>query len=136
MKKLLGIVVLGLLLSGNAYAEKIFLKCELTGGIDNWKDKSKNGVYRKGDKADVGLEINTKSKKIFDTFHSDVSPDISNWDDNSVSWNQHPTTLLKHNSYILDRLTGKLSRLKGYHDINPLISEILNYKCSAAKKLF
>ena len=136
MKKLLGIVLLGLLLSGNAYAEKIFLKCELTGGIDNWKDKSKNGVYRKGDKADVGLEINTKSKKIFDTFHSDVSPDISNWDDNSVEWKQQPTTLLRLNNYTLNRLTGKLLILRGYHNNNPLISEILNYKCSTAKKLF
>ena len=136
MKKLLGIVVLSLLLSGNAYADKVFLKCEFVDGLNAWKDKSKNGVFRKGDLPDVGLEINTKSKKIFDTSYSDVPPDISIWDDNHVSWAQDPTVLLNHNSYGLDRLTGDLSRLKGYYDGSPLLSEILNYKCSAANKLF
>ena len=136
MKKLFStILVLGLLLSGNAYAEKVFLKCELVDGMDNWKDKSKNGVYRKGELPDVGLEINTKTKKIFDTTYS-KSPVLNNdWDDNKVNWSQ-PTIFLKINDYTLDRLTGELLILKGYHDDNPKLSLILSYKCSATKKLF
>ena len=39
MKKLLGIVVLGLLLSGNAYAEVVYLKCIRT-------DQKKDNVSR------------------------------------------------------------------------------------------
>ena len=128
-------MVLGLLLSGNAYAEKVFLKCELVNGMDNWKDKSRNRVYRKGELPVVGLEINTKTKKIFDTTYFSF-PVVSNyWDDNRVDWNQ-PTILLKKNNYTLDRLTGELLILKGYHDDNPMLSQILSYKCSAAKKLF
>ena len=135
MKKLLSIIVLGLLLSGNAYAEQIFLKCELVDGIHNWKDKSRNGVYRKGELADVGLEINTKTKKIFDTSYSNFPVKSNDWDDNEVDWTQ-PTALLKINSYTLDRLTGNLFNLKGYHNDHPMNSEMLSYKCSAAKKLF
>ena len=135
MKKLLGIVVLSLLLSGNAYAEKVFLKCELVDGMDNWKDKSRNRVYRKGELPDVGLEINTKTKKIFDTTYSTFSVLNNDWDDNEVSWSQ-PTILLKINDYTLDRLTGELLILKGYHDDHPMLSLILSYKCSATKKLF
>ena len=135
MKKLLSILVLSLLLSGNAYAEKVFLKCELVHGMDNWKDKSKNGVYRKGELPDVGLEINTKTKKIFDTTYSKSTVSINDWDDNKVSWSQ-PTIFLKVNDYRLDRLTGKLLIIKGYHDHNPMLSQILTYKCSVAKKLF
>ena len=135
MKKLLGIVVLGLLLSGNAYAKKVFLKCELFEGIHNWKDKSRNGVYRKGELADVGLEINTKTKKIFDTSYSHFPVKRNDWDENEVEWTQ-PTILLRINKYTLDRLTGNLFILKGYHDDHPMNSEMLSYKCSAAKKLF
>ena len=135
MKKLLGIVVLGLLLSGNAYADKVFLKCELVDGMDNWKDKSRNRVYRKGELPDVGLEINTKTKKIFDTTYSTFAVLNNDWDDNQVSWSQ-PTMLIKINDYTLDRLTGELLIIKGYHDDNPRLSLFLSYKCSAAKKLF
>ena len=135
MKKVLGIVVLGLLFSGNAYAEKVFLKCELVDGMDNWQDKSRNRVYRKGELPDVGLEINTKTKKIFDTTYSTFPVVNNDWDDNKVEWSQ-PTILLKINDYTLDRLTGELLILKGYHDDNPMLSLILSYKCSATKKLF
>ena len=129
------ILVLSFFFSATAYAEKVFLKCELVDGMDNWKDKSKNRVYRKGELPDVGLEINTKTKKIFDTTYS-KSPVLNNdWDDNQVSWSQ-PTMLIKINDYTLDRLTGELLILKGYHDDNPRLSLILSYKCSAAKKLF
>ena len=48
MKKLLGIVVLGFLLSGNAYAEKIHLKCFYP----------KNGILD-------SLTFNTDTKKVF-----------------------------------------------------------------------
>ena len=135
MKKFLSILVLGLMSSGNAYADKVFLKCELVDGMDNWKDKSRNRVYRKGELPDVGLEINTKTKKIFDTTYSTFSVLNNDWDDNEVSWSQ-PTILLKINDYTLDRLTGELLILKGYHDDNPMLSLILSYKCSATKKLF
>jgi len=135
MKKFLSILVLGLMSSGNAYADKVFLKCELVDGMDNWKDKSRNRVYRKGELPDVGLEINTKTKKIFDTTYSTFAVLNNDWDDNKVSWSQ-PTILLKINDYTLDRLTGELLILKGYHDENPMLSLILSYKCSATKKLF
>ena len=135
MKKLLGILVLGLLLSGNAYAEKVFLKCELVSGFDSWKDKSKNVVYEKGELSDVGLEINTKTKKIFDTAYSNFPAKINDWDDNRVRWSQ-PLNLFPYNSYTLDRLTGKLFNLKNNHDDHPMLGQMLNYKCSAAKKLF
>ena len=40
MKKLLGIVVLGLLLSGNAYSkDKVVLKCDLITDGDNYSQK-------------------------------------------------------------------------------------------------
>jgi hypothetical protein len=136
MKKLfLSIFVICSLLSGNAYAEKVFLKCELTSGFDNWKDKSENVVYRKGELPDVGLEINTKTKKIFDTAYSNFPAKINDWDDNRVRWSQ-PLNLFPYNSYTLDRLTGKLFNLKNNHDDHPMLGQLRNYKCSAAKKLF
>ena len=129
------ILVLCSLLSGNAYAEKVFLKCELVSGFVSWKDKSKNVVYEKGELSDVGLEINTKTKKIFDISYSDFPVVINDWDDNKVRWTQ-PNNLFRKNSYTLDRLTGKLFNLINYHDDYPMLGQMLNYKCSAAKKLF
>ena len=55
MKKLLGIIVLGLLLGGNAYAASF--NC-------HYKFKDKNGIYRSDVFATSYVEINTWLKKM------------------------------------------------------------------------
>ena len=62
MKKLLGIVVLGLLLSGNAYAENIYLNCNRTiyenNGSGDW-----SLYYKVGNSPDGSILIKTEEKK-------------------------------------------------------------------------
>ena len=54
MKKLLGILVLGLLFSGNAYAEKIRITCSFEKSFYmNFKSKEFGKTYRQADLSDV-----------------------------------------------------------------------------------
>ena len=62
MKKLLGIIVLGLLLSGNAYANTFYLNCEReiyeNNGSGDWSQ-----YYKVGNSADGSILIKTEEKK-------------------------------------------------------------------------
>ena len=62
MKKLLGILVLGLLLSGNAFAENIYLNCDRTiyenNGSGDW-----SLYYKVGNSPDGSILIKTEEKK-------------------------------------------------------------------------
>ena len=86
MKKLLGILVLGLLLSGNAYAKKITLDC--SGSSDAWEKKE--------------FEINTSSK---------VIKEISIWNDDWMK-NATPkiTSRINVNIYELIYLDDKYAK--------------------------
>jgi len=63
MKKLLGIVVLSLFLSGNTYAENIF-RCEITHGLDNSKIEY---IIKANDDYRLLVDINSETNKIDDS---------------------------------------------------------------------
>ena len=63
MKKLLSIIVLGLLLSGNSYAENIF-RCEITHGLDNSKIEY---IIKANDDYRLLVDINSETNKIDDS---------------------------------------------------------------------
>ena len=70
MKKLLGILVLGLLLSGNAYAENTYLNCSRT-IYENNGDGDWNLFYKVGNSADgpILIEIKEKNSSVKMTVH-------------------------------------------------------------------
>ena len=87
MKKHLGIVVLGLLLSGNAYSKEIFLNCTSY----NTKGFYKNGAV--SDEVNRSLKstfkINTKKQTVFE--YNSVSNKFLqkkniNWNEGFISW--------------------------------------------------
>ena len=66
MKKLLGIMVLGLLLSSNAYAKEIYLTCKSYRGVGYWKD-GRVSEFADGDTVHYNtFKINTDKKRIYD----------------------------------------------------------------------
>jgi len=110
MKKLLGIVVLGLLLSGNAYAEKVMLSCKPQDKKNKpvsfiLDDKNKNLVFE-------GTEfLNEKS------------------DINGLMYNEHRITFIWKGIVELDRITGAL-------EISSISIDIKDkyYSCKKVKK--
>ena len=88
MKKLLGIVVLGLLLSGNAFAKEIILNCEnyrvigyyKSGGItDEPGDSRLNEIFKINSKKNRIYRYNNSAKKFLEIRNA-------KWSDSSISW--------------------------------------------------
>ena len=66
MKKLLSILVLGLLLSVNAYAKETRLHCEFVSGVKVAPGKKKI-LYKEGDLSDVYLKIDFDEEKVIES---------------------------------------------------------------------
>ena len=136
MKKILGIVVLGLLLSGNAYAEIIYLSCTFKNG-SYFNKKSKIVEIKTNSK--ISIKVDTRSKKIYSPWPSIITEIIDiKWSDDTVSWTQgerNGTGELGH-SYKLDRISGTLN--VNQHDVlNTGITRMnYRYECLKTNKLF
>ena len=98
MKKLLGIVVLGLLLSSNAYSEdKLALRCDL---IDRDKYKKKYNI-------DMDMEKKQLTVIIVDSSYWNIMDFSSLTDDSTI----YATSILKNG----DR--GSIDRYDGYTEL-------------------
>ena len=150
MKKLLGIVVLSLLLSGNAYAKIIDLHCKyITGHLTEkiphpgHADSKDNTTYIPI--SDTGIEsykikLDTTKEKIIEgpQYSSDGSTLI--FGDNLIEWwaalASGSTLKVK---FTLNRYTGRLSEYHKhyvYGDAENNYWMNLIYDCSTAKRLF
>ena len=118
MKKLLEIVVLGLLLSGNAYAETILLKCKF---IDAKQDVYLANVIVKTVKPthlekEIEIRLNTALEKIIEApAYSSVYLKWDVWADDYIGWKSDVTITMELDvvdTYNLDRVTGILSHDK------------------------
>lgn len=92
MKRIIGILVLSLLLTGNTYAKEIYLNCESYKLITYHK----NGKIEvtKGFPLKRTFKINTSTKKIFKLndvadFYIDLSQDNLKWEKDFIKWNVH-----------------------------------------------
>ena len=89
MKKLLGIVVLGLLLSGNAYAQIIEIgKCYTIDGYETWyNDNQESSVEEYNSKRDkFNMVVQPVMSKLYGNMPTDMQggdgmPDMSNMPD-------------------------------------------------------
>ena len=137
MKKLLGIIVLGLLLSGNAYSEIVNLICAHKYG--SYLNKELKLVEVKTN-SKIGIKVDTKLKKIYSPWPSSNSKQIINikWGDDTVSWTQGEKngTGELGASYKLERISGTLH--VNHHDIlNTGITMMhYRYECLKTNKLF
>ena len=144
MKELLGIVVLGLLLSGNAYAKEIYLNCESYKLITYHK----NGKIEvtKGFPMERTFKINTSKKKIFKlnkvaNFYVDLSQDNLKWGKDFIKWDVHLKKLSEDYSAFttystLNRVTLDLEQSTLYeNDKNYKKQDEFN-KCELVDKKF
>ncbi len=144
MRKLLGIVVLGLLLSGNAYAKEIYLNCESYKLITYHK----NGKIEvtKGFPMERTFKINTSKKKIFElsvvgNFYIDLSQDNLKWGKDFIKWDSHIKKLSEDYSAFttystLNRVTLDLEKSTLYeNDKNYKKQDEFN-KCELVDKKF
>ena len=159
MKKLLAIIVLGLLFGGNAYSNDIILNCKLLNTTTYYEggkteSSSPSDILKTGFSMDEKYLINFNKKKIlqegrfskeFEPIKSENKDVITNWNDMSVNW------VIKYNSammggqsstYNLDRTTGLLDETtlfpKG-NNIRKAVKATMmknNYNCEVAKKKF
>ena len=150
MKKLFGIVVIGLLLSGNAYSKIIDLHCKYISGHLTEKiphpghaDSKNNTTYIPI--SDTGIEsykirLDTTKEKIIEApqYSSDGSTRI--FGDDLIEWwaalASGSTLKVK---FTLNRYTGRLSEYHKhyvYGDTENNYWMNLIYDCSTAKRLF
>ena len=150
MKKLLWIIVLGLLLSGNAYSKIVDLHCEYVQGHIIEKvphpghaDNKKNTTYISISEHDVegyNIKLDTTKEKIIEApqFESDGSTHM--FGDDLIFWyaSLSPEAILEI-KFTLNRFTG---RLEEYHKHYRWGETETNYwahfiyECSKAKRLF
>ena len=150
MKKLLGIVVLGLLLSGNAYAKIIKLHCEFIAGNITEKvphpgheDIKKNTTYISISEHDIkgyNIKLDTTKKEIIEAPNYSLDGSTRMFGDDIIFWYAAlgPEERLEI-KFTLNRYTG---RLEEYHKHYRWGETETNYwahfiyECSKAKRLF
>ena len=131
MKKLLGIVVLGLLLSGNAYADKKFLVCS-----------SDNKVIEKGVKEfltsinldDNFLMINYKKFNIISVHDDEIMADFILKKQNSEYYN-HTTIWLNRFTGLMDYKIQKYKRNNQGSIENLKTYDLIKFNCKPKKKM-
>ena len=136
MKKLLGIIVLGLLLSGNAYAKKVYLNCSFING--SFVDKEYKNEKTIDYKSDVTIDLDLKTNTVLDGPHLGKDSDpIMDDDEDIISWQSQIGPQKKGTFYWinLNRRNGDLNILTFSTVLKYDSSE--NYKCIITeKKLF
>ena len=140
MKKLLVIVVLGLLLTSNAYSEIINLRCEWNSGYsfpeeDMSSNRGKVDFYK----------IDLKKKKVLDspsgTFENEKTELSRRWfnvSDNTISFGVETKLGMRRHSHRIDRNTGVLKETH-YLNAEELKGMVVNnYLCekTTLKKKF
>ena len=149
MKKLLGIVVLGLLLSGNAYSKIIDLHCKyITGHVTEkiphpgHTDSEANTTFIPI--SDTGIEdykikLDTTKEKIIEApgYSSDRSS--YSFSDESIAWLTTDSESILQIKFTLNRYTGQLKEYHkhyAYGDTENNYWMSLVYDCSFTKRLF
>ena len=136
IKKLLGIVVLGLLLGGNAYAKETKLHCEFVSG-DKVAPGKKKILYKEGDLSDVYLKIDFDKEKViespFNVYGLLGSKTSIIFDGAEVSWTGKNKYV--HKVAILNRQNGNLIEVDNILDDSGEVTQ-RNYICSKSKLKF
>ena len=159
MKKLLGIVVLGLLLGGNAYADIITLDCKFISGIEsNDKYQTEKKLFNEINKVVI---LDSKKEKIIEAdYHyggDDYFDGYSGWDtgrthgrdspwsETRIRWQNfsyvdiNRKTMISMYSAEINRVSGQMKtsllfKLPGKNDYYLLTENM--YQCSKKDKLF
>ena len=139
MKKLLGIVVLGLLSSGNAYAENIALICKFVSGDHLTADRKVIKLGSHGVEADdVVVKLDTKRKKLIgDSAHSDNAAVF--WEDDLITWWPKYNSKISNTSFELNRYSGQLivktiTNNSGSSAVDGITN--IKFNCSKTNKMF
>ena len=140
MKKLFStILVLGLLLSGNAYAENIALICKFVSGDHLTADRKVIKLGSHGvDADDVVVKLDTKRKKLIgDSAHSDNAAVF--WEDDLITWWPKYNSKISNTSFELNRYSGQLivktiTNNSGSSTVDGITN--IKFNCSKTNKMF
>ena len=132
MKKLLGIVVLGLLLSVNAYAEIIYINCENT--QKNTEFLFKINTLKKKMTLIPGMKGEQVTTKFNDEIINMRIKDVESFDVDPLDKNKF--ILSNKGDYIfnLNRVTGKMIYLHDNPSKRNEVQSYTNAKCIKVKK--
>ena len=139
MKKLLGIVVLAFLYSGNAYSEEIILNCEFDQGHIVWGDGEIEFINNTNPVKPTNktLRINSKKKELFKRV-DDISPIDKNrvlWTDKEIKWFYNSNILSIDTN--LNRYTGSLVESVNFKPKTAkVISTTYTFNCKKEEKKF
>ena len=135
MKKLLGIVVLGLLFSGNAYAKTTFIKCTKDSGyqrtfIFEINDRKKDIKLVDG----IGVDEDKKTIKEFSKNSIDLEYDgiiTYNLDEN----NKLVPNKEQYISILISRMTGQMHYLMNERNNDKMLT-MEKFTCKKAEPIF
>ena len=135
MKKLLGIVVLGLLMSGNAYAKTTFIKCTKDSGyqrtfIFEINDRKKDIKLVDG----IGVDEDKKTIKEFSKNSIDLEYDgiiTYNLDEN----NKMVPNKEQYISILISRMTGQMHYLMNERNNDKMLT-MEKFTCKKAEPIF
>ena len=139
MKKLLAIVVLGLLLSGNGYAKEIYLSCDSYRVVGHYKSGGVSDEPGGDDELDTTFKINTDKERIYE-FNKFVNEFYerkdATWSEAYIQWKM---------DYGETVYFGKINRFESTFiqetifigGTNPRFKKLVSYyKCRVGKKKF
>ena len=133
MKKFLAIIVLGLLWSGNAHAEKVYLNCKfLNGVIDNYATRTSEQINYS---QDVTIDLDLKNKKVLNGPYIGTNSLYEEYN-NELSWGEsfgEPGNGISH-KVTLNRSNGSLEIYTIFTSVASGTKEY--YKCEKNEKLF
>ena len=135
MKKVLGIVVLGLLMSGNAYAKTTFIKCTKDSGyqrtfIFEINDRKKDIKLVDG----IGVDEDKKTIKEFSKNSIDLEYDgiiTYNLDEN----NKMVPNKEQYISILISRMTGQMHYLMNERNNDKMLT-MEKFTCKKAEPIF
>ena len=150
MKKLLGIVVLGFLLDGNAYSKIVDLHCEYVQGhiIDKvphpgHADNKKNTTYISISEHDVegyNIKLDTTKEKIIEAPNYSADGSTRMFGDDLIIWYAALSSGERLEvKFTLNRYTGRLSEYHKHYKYGETEDNYwmdLIYDCAKAKRLF
>ncbi len=150
MKKLLGIIIVGLLLSGNVYAKIIDLHCKFIEGKitknvphPGHDDIEKNTTYLSISDHDVegyNIKLDTADEKIIEAPMFESPGSTRMFGDNLIFWYASLASESRLEiKFTLNRYTGRLREYHKHYKYGDTENNYwmdLIYDCSIAKKLF
>jgi len=140
MKKLLGILVLGLLWCNTGYSKTVYLKCIYIEGSGNhtiYYEGNKKTHLEISNKEDIIIGLDLKNQKIL---KSPLLNEKGSWEKDTIGWGDsgegRPFQYYKLNRFTAELEYTSLYKVNPNEDMSPMADMEKKYQCENIKKKY